>query len=206
MFTLNFAICWKIIKHSLLTNCNNMNDEIIDDQQTRPQELGWLAGIIDGEGYIGLRDCKNHKYIWFRPEIMIINTDPAIIKKTQRIMRKLGVNPYIRTGHNGKKKAKMYYKVQTKNLTKSLLLLKPLLPYLTGNKEQRAKYIIEFCESRLNRCKQGINKNKKPYTDRELKLVQLCQSLQTRGRVSETIREARLRSNQIVKELRGEKI
>ena len=84
-----------------------------DNQQASPQELGWLAGMIDGDGYIGLRGCKNHGYDWFRPEIMVVNTDPAIIKKTQRIMRKLGVNPYIRTGHNKNKNAKMHYSVQS---------------------------------------------------------------------------------------------
>jgi hypothetical protein len=183
-----------------------MFDETIGNQQAKSQELGWLAGIIDGEGYIGLRDCKNHNYIWYRPEMMIINTDEAIIKKTQSIMRKLGVNPYIRNGHNGQERAKMYYKVQIKNLAKMLMVLKPVEELLTGNKYQRAKYIIEFCESRLNRCKEGLNKNLKPYLPREIELVDLCKPLQKRGRASETLHEARLRSNQILKELRGVKI
>jgi len=183
-----------------------VNDETIGNQQVSSLKIGWLAGIIDGEGYIGLRDCKNHGYVWFRPEIQIVNTDVAIIKKTQRIMRELGVNPYIRDSHNGKKNAKVYYKLCIKNLAKVLRILKPILNELTGNKKERARYIIEFCESRLNRVKEGMYKNKKPYRNRELELVELCQSIQTRGRTSETIREARLRSNQIVKELRGEKI
>lgn len=183
-----------------------MNDETMGNQQVSSLKIGWLAGIIDGEGYIGLRDCRNHGKIWFRPEMQIVNTDPAIIKKTQGIMREFGINPYIRNSYNGNQKAKMYYKLCIKNLAKVLRILEPIYEMLTGNKKERAKYIIEFCKSRLIRFKEGTNKNLKPYNERELELVELCQSIQTRGRTSETLREARQRSNQIVKELRGEKI
>ena len=74
------------------------------NQQATDAELGWLAGIIDGEGWLGVsletehwyREGKNTRQQSIKVEIKVVNCDPEIVVKTAQIMQKLGVNPYIR--------------------------------------------------------------------------------------------------------------
>lgn len=176
----------------------NPEDETIGNQQVTQKEIGWLAGIIDGEGYLGLRWQKDkrkwHQNPFARPEMSITNTDMEIIEKAVMIIRKLGVNMFRRDikwkGNN-----KIIHICQTKHLTNMLKILKPIINELTGNKRKRAEYIIEFCESRLERelerKTEGIGRERsgaiKPYNKREKELVQLCQPLMKRG-TSTTIR------------------
>lgn len=53
-------------------------------------EIGWLAGIIDGEGSIVMYNAGTFKQI----RVYIINTDIAILEKALVILTKLGVMAY----------------------------------------------------------------------------------------------------------------
>lgn len=179
----------------------------MDNQQVTQAELGWLAGIIDGEGWIGFTICndkrrlrKNNKIV-FGVQIAINNTDKAIVDKAASLFRKLGVNPYervskpVRKGKTGNRKA--YYSIATKHMRKCGRVLSPLLPYLVGNKQERARIMLTFIESRLSQEPQpnpltGQGRKGsgtiKPYTPEQLEMVTYCRELQRRG-TSEAIRE-----------------
>lgn len=176
--------------------------EGLDNQQVTLDELGWLAGIIDGEGYIGIQLEKIRKHSMVRRAtvgLQISNTDEMIAIKAVFIIRKLGVNPYLKIDSTALSKSskRIVYIVVVHRMKQLLKILKPVYPYLTGNKKYRAQLIIEFCESRLNNFVWGSH-TKNNYTDRELQLIDACLPLQKRG-TSETIRRADLEQSRFLK-------
>lgn len=86
-----------------------MNMEQISREQLDKEQLGWLAGIIDGEGCISVgiydRKCKsypNHKrnkpYCRTLQTILTVsNHDVRVIKRVSEIYKKLGVGFYYST-------------------------------------------------------------------------------------------------------------
>lgn len=178
----------------------------MDNQQTSLTDLAWLAGIIDGEGWIGLSlaiddRSKTRRTVVVKTEIKINNTDREIIARCQRIWKQIGVNPYYR---EYKYKAKAYrkpvYEVATKHMTGVLKLIDATLPYLTGNKLERAKLMKEFIKSRQvagtikvpddHYTGQGPKALTAPYSEREVEIVEKCRALQSNG-VSTTARRNR---------------
>ena len=168
-----------------------------NQQETASEsELGWLAGIIDGEGYIGLimekqTRVNNERIV---PQLHITNCDEAIVLRARDIMRKLGVNPYIRASKSKGVKRDIY-RLQTKRYAVLLRLLTILCPYMTGEKQERGEFVREFCEVRLGTPRQGI---KKPHTPRELEIYEHCKPIQKRGS-SETIRQEQRQTSEIWK-------
>jgi len=63
-------------------------------QAEDPYELGWLVGLIDGEGFIHVHYRKNRGTT--HPRLRIYCTTKEIISEACRI---LGVNPYARRDH-----------------------------------------------------------------------------------------------------------
>jgi len=179
----------------------------MDNQQATEAELGWLAGIIDGEGWLGMSIETEH---WYRlgyntrqksikVEIKVVNTDPAIVEKTAEIMRKLDVNVYIRCTHP--KGVKMpVYEASTKRMAPVQRVLQAVRIYLVGTKQLRADLILRFIE--LRQANQGVPnpayadnakgrrgpRTIRPYTAEELELVEQCRALQARSGASETTR------------------
>lgn len=182
----------------------------MDNQQETAFELGWLAGIVDGEGWLGM--SVSHQYrgpdtdrmpFFVKVELKITNCDEAIIEKSDRILRTLDVNPYRRTQRLGATRRPVH-ECAIKSMTSMEKVLPPLLPHLTGIKRQRADIILEFCTRR--RANLGIERpgfdlrsgqrgprTIRPYTDEELSLIDACRELQMRG-ASETTRETRTRT------------
>lgn len=161
-------------------------------------ELGWLAGIIDGEGYIGLqiewKTKRNEDRIC--PQIFISNCDEAIILRARDIMRKIGINPYIRATKANTRIRRDQYRLATKRYGVILRLLNILTPYLTGEKKERAELVREFCKIRLSTPRQ--NGRKKPHTKRELEIYVICKPKQKRG-ASETERRGQRLTSEIWK-------
>jgi len=180
---------------------SKMNE--MDNQQLTLVELGWLAGIIDGEGYIGV--LKQHDKKCQRidntvtVQLHISNCDEAIVLKARDIMRKMGLNPYVRFYKTKKRRSRDHYRLQVKHMAKMVKLLDPLIPYLTGNTKRRAEIVLEFCRLRreqkpeqLPKVKNGGRLNSgthKPLTRRMLDLIIECGKLSARGS-SETTRMA----------------
>jgi hypothetical protein len=179
------------------------------NQQATDAELGWLAGIIDGEGYLGMNVESEHNY---RPthhtrrhsikvEIKVTNCDPEIVVKTAQIMQKLGVNPYIRQPAVVlKENHKVHYEASIKRMAPVKRVLEAVLPYLVGSKLERAGIILRFIELRtsnpgiVNPAYADNAKGRhgprviKPYSTEELELVDQCRALQSRKGASEITR------------------
>jgi len=67
----------------------------MDNQQERQIfDIGWLVGLIDGEGCFSLSKIKTGKlkradYIY--PQIVVSSTSPEITAKTHQVLRNLGI-------------------------------------------------------------------------------------------------------------------
>jgi hypothetical protein len=179
------------------------------NQQATDAELGWLAGIIDGEGWLGMSVETEH---WYRlgyntrqysikVEIKVTNCDPEIIVKTSQIMQTIGVNPYIRQpAVELKPNHKIHFEASIKRMAPVQRILLAIRPYLVGSKAERADLILRFIQLRTDnpgianpayadnaRGRRGP-RTIKPYTEEEMHLVDQCRALQSRKGASETTR------------------
>ena len=157
----------------------------MDNQQATPAELGWLAGILDGEGYVALatrfqRGRTNKNYISC---IEISNTEPNLLLKVRDITTKLGVNLHVKEHKPAKTGNRVVFKLECHRFPGVKAILEATLPYLTC-KAKRAKLILDFIESR-----QARKFSNTPYNDGERALVYAVQDLTRSGESSQTTRE-----------------
>ncbi len=106
-----------------------------DTQATREAfEIGWLTGLIDGEGFIHVHYRKNRDTT--HPRMRIYSTTKAIIDEACRIMQ---VNPYVRRDHGV---VRGWYAQASES--KALQILRVIAPYLTEpSKKCRAVTILK---------------------------------------------------------------
>jgi len=102
-------------------------------------EWGYLAGIIDGDGSIGVQICTRT----IRPIIIISNTDINFIKW---ISNKLSVKYYPIKETKGYNK-KVLYEVTIAGYSKVYQILKHCLPYLKI-KRKHAEIVLKMIEIR----------------------------------------------------------
>ena len=113
-------------------------------------DLGWLAGIIDGEGTITLSEV--HKYdrkrIGFSVNVCISNTDPKIIHHSVSLIREMGIEPGLqdlkRSSSSGHKDA---YQIRITNYFDVEIYLRRIKKYLVG-KQQQAFWMLEYIKQR----------------------------------------------------------
>lgn len=160
----------------------------MDNPQETPLcewERAWLAGILDGEGYIGLTNAGRvrHDKPHFRGAICIANTDADIIAEIVRIIRKLGIEPYIQNKAKveGQRPAML---VWVKNFAGVLTVLAWSAKYLRGQKRFQAQIVCDFISSRLT-------KTTETYSAGEMELIAKSLTLNKRGS-SQTTRDASL--------------
>lgn len=110
--------------------------------------ISWLAGIIDGEGWVGLNRRYGKHRIGFRPAIQISNRDIRILKRCEEIVKKYyNINVYWG------KHIPVVHKQGTPHIwlvgLKIYQLLKDLLP-LMMSKCNEAEVLIEYIEYKIN--------------------------------------------------------
>lgn len=157
-----------------------MKDVTMDNQQATELEIGWLAGIYDGEGYIGFTRQNAKKVRSIRPDIQLVNCDPDVILKTKRILNMIGINPYIRERVHNKKLWSRNYILSMSKFSHVKKFIDTLGHLLTGEKKKRAELMIKLVNSRIVKTKQD------QYTEEELALV---------DRYFETMKGVKIRGN-----------
>jgi len=114
-------------------------------------DLGWLIGIIDGEGCFSLD--KNNDGSSYVAKISIANTDPKIIVNADRILTKLGVE----YGH-------YQYKLKSEKILTQIIvgrsenvryLLRLVLPFMECRREE-AIVLNKFCKTRITKGKRSL--------------------------------------------------
>ncbi len=130
------------------------------DNQQEIGLVGWLAGIIDGEGTVALsisRRAKRSQMIRTTPEVMIGNTDPLIIERCIKAFEVIGVGHYAR--HERRpggmvcgtmvKKFKPVTMLEVSGIQRTRTLLNAVRPFLAGEKAMRADLLLKFINGRI---------------------------------------------------------
>lgn len=137
-----------------------------NQQERFDLELSWLAGIIEGEGWVSLGFVKSLKrngtsLPTYVPNIGLVNTDLVIVEKCEEIFKKLGLKyrSQLRKAYTGSdgisRKEKKEISVATHENFK--ILANAIIPYMVGEKKNRAKKILEFIHMRSLKPRAGIN-------------------------------------------------
>ncbi len=174
-------------------------DVEMGNQQVTQIEIGWLAGFIDGEGYIGIQGYKTrNRHASYKCALQVSNTDEAMILKAQKIIQKVGTNPYIRTHGYGVRNQihrKIVLVLVVAKMSRLIPVLELVVPYLTGLKKERGELVLEYCRSRMKTWVPGSHYN--TMTEREARIIDLCIAKQKRG-TSETTRKAQLERSKLM--------
>jgi hypothetical protein len=147
-----------------------LTEILVANQQGTPTEgeLGWLAGIIEGEGTITMnvrkKAWKGWKGVGVDLTVAVVNTDGAIIERVADIIRRLvGGEPYIYQCKNSPIPNRNDPDNMHVNLTKTILnvsvnrmadiivVLKAIEPQMAGEKGARARLMTRFIERRMSR-------------------------------------------------------
>lgn len=142
-----------------------MKDVTGGNQQATDIELGWLAGIYDGEAYLGF-SRQNSKHVRsIRTDIQLVNCNAEIVVKAVGILHKIGINPYIRERIHDKKNWRTNFIVTINKFSHVKRFLDVVGHMLTGEKAARAHLMRELVESRMPKNQSDH------YTPKELSLV-----------------------------------
>lgn len=112
-------------------------------------EKGYVIGLIDGEGYVGLTKHwnKNTKRYMYRPRIEIYNNDLKILRRVESVL----ILPYgIEATESKNKKnsnAKQSYKIRFVGLSHVPELLSEI-PIEESAKARQLNILKDFCELR----------------------------------------------------------
>lgn len=107
------------------------------DLHVNSLELGWLVGIIEGEGYIGIvrpKDRKTHRFY-----ISVEMTDEDVVRRLHSITGKGNVNRWERPNHP-EWKPSWIWKVQSKKDVVDLLKL--IHPHMGERRTARIEEVL----------------------------------------------------------------
>lgn len=172
----------------------------------------WLAGIIDGEGTIGLlissrADRLGRKQLLkVDPRVVVGNTDQGIIDRCVEALQALGVGVYVRhnrlapkIGHPGFNPTKPVTTVHVHGFKRIRTLLNAILPYLAGEKRKRSELLLTFINGRLESSEASGKASNVSYTEKDvsnalafLQLTRTKNLAHTTKLLNEHTREARL--------------
>jgi hypothetical protein len=124
-------------------------------QEVTHFDIGWLAGIIDGEGSLAHYYCVRNKNPNLKKcpiyGVYVINSDMEIMNKVKQIYDKIGVFAQIYLKSANKKQrensysfSKPCYEMVVRRRLDVEKLLKIIIPYLIGYKKQKANDMLNF--------------------------------------------------------------
>lgn len=119
-------------------------------------ELGYVAGIIDGEGSIGLYHECRCGYDNFHPFISITNVDKKML---EYIQKKIGFGHVRLHVKSENKNHSTTYRYCIENIIQSYIFCITLEPYLITKKRQ-AKDMIKYCKIKERIINKKISKKK----------------------------------------------
>lgn len=154
------------------------------------RQLGWLAGIWDGEGSITVfKYAEKNGAIKYCPTICAVNTDLTIINEVQKLADLLGINFHLmerKIPKSKRDKHSISYQLITRKMSYIKKFLEIITPYLISKKAQ-AELVLRFVNKRL--AKLEINKGsnaKSRYSEDEIEISKNIRELNKRGPNSPT--------------------
>lgn len=174
-----------------------MDDILIGNPQethgVSEADIGWLAGIIDGEGSISLAMgyIKNGRLNNMSPRIEIGNTDKELVEKFVKIVKSLGCGIYMTLkkeslqsklvkAKEGKNFKPIYY-AKAVGFLRTKKILDIVLPYLTGLKRIRGELIIKFINDRLRKNRDVKGGRHAPLDQQDLlNAIEIAKTMKTK--------------------------
>lgn len=127
------------------------------------EKLSFVAGVIEGEGCIGLK--LSPKGGCFSPFLTIWNTDKELLTFCQSV---IGGRMYSHRPSGKETKIQHFLEFHSqKTVMETLRKIKPFS--VTSRNKQKAEDLIEWCRSRLKHNPHGGGK--RPYTKDEMILA-----------------------------------
>lgn len=167
-----------------------------DNQQATPTEaeIGWLAGIMEGEGTLSMTLFKRKRRtgtlvsdignLAVTVHVRFYNSDAGIIKQVVSILKRMMVShritereqrPMLKPNGEGHYVSRdPMLTVSIGNLVAAQSLLLRLRPWLYGTKAHRADLILDFIERRLARISGPRGGRSALYSAEEISLVLQC--------------------------------
>ncbi len=138
--------------------------------------LIWLAGIIDGEGSIGIHFAKKMNWrdkngYYLRPQILITNNNPFLLRRVSEIYTELNLRFYWELKKRKNPKHKETVVINLTSLGSCEKLIKNILPYLVAKRKQ-AEILLQFIELRKSKFTKngGHNNSESKYSKEEFEL------------------------------------
>lgn len=155
---------------------DNLEDVTMDNQQPSISEfeLGWLCGIIDGEGCIGLWSRGGSRKEEYKPGVRLTNTDENLISTYCQVLDKIGVSYHI-TKYEGRNSRCKSYQTVTIEGFKRLVKLLPVIKDKLIAKKPQALLLDEWVSSRASKW------HRSEYSTRELEIPKLIAQYNYRG-------------------------
>ncbi|MBU3905379.1 MAG: hypothetical protein KJ906_04505 [Nanoarchaeota archaeon] len=101
-------------------------------------DIGWLAGILDGEGTVALQVQGKEK----RPKLVsFYNTDKTVMEKVIKILKDLDISYKCFSRFMNKEAKKPIITIRVSRIKHMKKLLEILLPHLTCKKENAIKIL-----------------------------------------------------------------
>ncbi len=137
-------------------------DRKTEVRKFKKEEASWLAGVIDGEGSIGL---YNYGREGRRVCIQLANTNKEFVCKVRRIV---GCGSQInRTGwHKSHKGRKALYLYSLKGSNRCYRALKQIVPYLIIKRKKAIDILKELEEKPFGRWLNALPEYRKMHSDR----------------------------------------
>lgn len=154
----------------------------MDNQLASDVDLAYLAAALDGEGCITLERTGKRRQstgeMGLMPIVVFTNTNEAFVARICQIIRKIGIEPYIKKSIA--RRHRLCYWVCVNGLTKVPIILNEIKPYITA-KTGQLNLVLDFIDSRLSKGKpKGFR-----YDEKELKILENIRALNFRGGVTD---------------------
>jgi hypothetical protein len=143
-----------------------------DNQQPSAVELAWLAGIIDGEGNLGLNVLfrKGRNRLQVAPRMTIVNTSEIMVRKIDDILNAMPVGHHIKNRPMHSKAHAQCYEIHINGYKRIASILPRVIPYLVAKKLNAVNY-------RLANWKQANGGRGSGYDGVELEVHQALKAL-----------------------------
>ncbi len=158
----------------------------MDNPQATDIQIGWLAGIIDGEGSIamGWHVGKRDRGV-YNPAVSIVNSNPQIIWDAMSILELIGCTYHVSArGDRNSLGDRTIWVIQIHRMSSLVTLLRKMVPHLRG-KQARAGIMLSYVMSRAPKVNSGNKWCDRAYTDQEKSWAEKIRSLNDYTRDSE---------------------
>lgn len=138
--------------------------------QATEAELGWFAGMLEGEGCISFFRQIRKKHDQLHLMVQITNTDINIIDKLIEILNKCEISWYVREKKVYSKKHSQCWFIECRQQEMLRKTLETFIPYMHGAKKAKAKLLLSFLNKRFEKY-QKTGKYNTRYSEEELSLI-----------------------------------